>query len=60
LCETIEERGIELRDDCGRAGEGAPYGNGEVAGLTADTPSANAAWEAAPHDRALAPRDLCL
>jgi RNA polymerase primary sigma factor len=37
LCETIEERGIELRDDCGRAAEGAPYGNGEVAGLTADT-----------------------
>jgi RNA polymerase primary sigma factor len=37
LCEAIEDRGIELRDDCGHAAEGAPYGNGEVAGLTADT-----------------------
>jgi RNA polymerase primary sigma factor len=37
LCETIEERGIALRDDCGQERQGAPYANGEVAGLTADT-----------------------
>jgi RNA polymerase primary sigma factor len=37
LTETIEERGIELRDDCARGEAVVPYGNGEMTGLTADT-----------------------
>jgi RNA polymerase primary sigma factor len=37
LQDRIEERGLELSDDCGRAGvEPTRYGNGELAGATTD------------------------
>jgi RNA polymerase primary sigma factor len=36
LYEQLEERGIELSDDCGRATEGATYVNGDLAAATTD------------------------
>jgi RNA polymerase primary sigma factor len=36
LYEELEERSIELTDDCGRAGEGSTYVNGDLAVATTD------------------------
>ena len=36
LYELLQERDIEVRDDCGREGTGTTYVNGELAGATTD------------------------
>jgi hypothetical protein len=37
LYQRLDDEGIELRDDCGRARAPVVYANGELAELTADT-----------------------
>jgi len=39
LHDMLEERGVELRDDCGRAAEDTSYENGELAAQTTDAMS---------------------